>query len=189
LPPRLFKDIRLLAAKGQLLIIENDRRHNIHTLAGAKISASRTSTANASLSRITQARIGSNPTSAAPCTNTSREVGLRPCVQRISRLLLYGSSIGIFHRIEIFNNHNLATTSGFVTQIMYKNDRTSISASGLRYVSKEGGSPFQGMGALGDMLSCIKCGKHKLRTNGFVKRYFNAPMFFCLSCRPVQKAQ
>jgi hypothetical protein len=72
---------------------------------------------------------------------------------------------------------------------MSNNDTTHISASGLRYVSKESGSPFQGMGALGDTRSCIKCGKHKLRSKGVVKRYLNALMFFCFDCRPAQKTQ
>jgi hypothetical protein len=72
---------------------------------------------------------------------------------------------------------------------MYKSHTTNISASGLRYVSKESGSPFQGMGALGDTRSCIKCGKHKPRSKGVIKRYLNALMFFCFDCRPAQKAQ
>jgi hypothetical protein len=67
---------------------------------------------------------------------------------------------------------------------MYKNETTQIAPTGLRYVSKENGSPFQGMGSGGDTRSCIKCGKHKLRSKGVIKRYLNALMFFCFDCRP-----
>ncbi len=68
---------------------------------------------------------------------------------------------------------------------MYKTDSTLISSTGLRYLAKENGSPFQGMGSTGETISCIKCGKHKLRTRGTLKRYFNALLFFCFDCKPV----
>ncbi len=67
---------------------------------------------------------------------------------------------------------------------MYKYEDTLISPTGLRYTSKENGSPFQGMGGMGETMSCIKCGVHKLRKNGMIKRYLNSPMFFCCDCKP-----
>jgi hypothetical protein len=67
---------------------------------------------------------------------------------------------------------------------MYKNQETLISPSGLRYTSKEAGSPYQGGGDTGETLSCIKCGKHRLRRNGVFKRYLNSPLFFCFDCKP-----
>ena len=72
---------------------------------------------------------------------------------------------------------------------MYKNEHTSISSSGLRYTAKENGSPFEGVGGSGETLSCIKCGKHRLRRNGIFKRYLNSPMFFCFECKPIKPAQ
>lgn len=70
---------------------------------------------------------------------------------------------------------------------MYKYEETVISETGLRYTSKENGSPFQGMGGTGDTLSCIKCGKHRLRSKGTFKRYLHALLFFCFDCRPPVK--
>jgi hypothetical protein len=61
---------------------------------------------------------------------------------------------------------------------------TAISDSGLRYTSKEGGSPFQGMGGAGEMMSCIKCSNHRPRSKGSFKRYPTALMFFCHDCKP-----
>ncbi len=67
---------------------------------------------------------------------------------------------------------------------MYKFETTQISDTGLRYTAKENGSPFQGMGGSGEFRSCMQCGKHKLRSNGTLKRYLNSITFFCLECRP-----
>jgi hypothetical protein len=67
---------------------------------------------------------------------------------------------------------------------MYKQEETLISPSGLRYTSKINGSPFQGAGSTGETLSCIKCGKHRLKRNGVFKRYLNSPLFFCIDCKP-----
>lgn len=67
---------------------------------------------------------------------------------------------------------------------MYRTDSTQISPTGLRYTSKENGSPFQGMGGSGHTLSCIKCGQHKPRSNGSFRRYPTALMFFCIDCKP-----
>jgi len=61
---------------------------------------------------------------------------------------------------------------------------TQISPSGLRYTSKQNGSPFQGMSGAGETLSCIKCGQHKLRSKGIFKRYLTALMFICCDCKP-----
>jgi hypothetical protein len=66
---------------------------------------------------------------------------------------------------------------------------TKISDSGLRYLAKEKGAPFQSVGAPGETRSCIKCGKHKARSKGSIQRYLNALMFFCFDCRPVKKVQ
>ncbi|MEY4140579.1 MAG: hypothetical protein RLZZ371_2761 [Pseudomonadota bacterium] len=66
---------------------------------------------------------------------------------------------------------------------------TQISASGLRYLVKENGSPFKAIGAPGEIRSCIQCGKHKARSKGSIKRVLNALMFFCFDCRPVKKVQ
>lgn len=70
---------------------------------------------------------------------------------------------------------------------MYRNEETRISPTGLRYTSKENGSPFQGLGTSGETLSCIKCGHHRLRRNGVFKRFLNSPMFFCFDCKPAPK--
>lgn len=71
---------------------------------------------------------------------------------------------------------------------MYKYEETSVSPTGLRYTTKENGSPFQGMSGSGETLSCIRCGHHKLRSKGTFKRYPTALMFFCGDCKPPQKA-
>ncbi len=67
---------------------------------------------------------------------------------------------------------------------MYEADVTQISQSGLRYTSKVGGSPYQSIGGSGHTMSCIKCGHHKLRSNGSFRRYPTALMFFCFDCKP-----
>jgi hypothetical protein len=70
---------------------------------------------------------------------------------------------------------------------MYTNEETQVSPTGLRYTSKLNGSPFQGMGAGGETLSCIKCGHHKPRLKGAFKRYFHGLFFFCFDCKPLTK--
>jgi hypothetical protein len=72
---------------------------------------------------------------------------------------------------------------------MYKQEETLVSQNGLRYASKENGSPFRGMGETGETLSCIKCGRHRLRRNGVFKRYLNSLMFFCIDCKPAMVKQ
>ena len=64
---------------------------------------------------------------------------------------------------------------------MHNDFETLVTASGLRYTTKESGSPFVGMGSSGATLSCIKCGHHKLRTRGAFKRYPSGLMFFVLT--------
>ncbi len=44
-----------------------------------------------------------------------------------------------------------------------KNGKNEVSGSGLRYTSRENGSPFMGMGKVGETMSCMKCGLHKPR--------------------------
>jgi len=61
---------------------------------------------------------------------------------------------------------------------------TQIALNGLRYLSKENGSPFQGAGSTGETISCIKCGKHKLKNRGAIRRYLNSLFFFCFDCKP-----
>jgi hypothetical protein len=68
---------------------------------------------------------------------------------------------------------------------MYKFEETAVAPSGLRYTSKEGGSPFQGLGN-GETLSCIKCGHHKLRRNGSFRRCLTSLFFFCMDCKPTK---
>lgn len=69
---------------------------------------------------------------------------------------------------------------------MYKTETTEICNTGLRYKSKENGSPFVGMGGPGETRSCIQCGKHKMRSKGSIHRFLNALMFFCADCKPVK---
>jgi len=70
---------------------------------------------------------------------------------------------------------------------MYKFEETVVATTGLRYTSKENGSPFQGMGGSGETMSCIKCGLHKLRSKGSFKRFQHGLFFFCSDCRPTAK--
>jgi hypothetical protein len=58
---------------------------------------------------------------------------------------------------------------------------TLIANNGLRYTSKEGGSPFQDS-ANGGTISCYKCGKHKPRSLGIFKRLLGQRMFKCAEC-------
>ncbi|NDE04662.1 MAG: hypothetical protein EB003_08450 [Flavobacteriia bacterium] len=65
---------------------------------------------------------------------------------------------------------------------MNKDETTKISADGLRYKSKEGGSPF-GLSATVASMSCYKCGLHKARALGSFKRILNQSMFMCAECK------
>ena len=61
---------------------------------------------------------------------------------------------------------------------------TKIDSSGLRYKSKLNGSPFGPQGGMAGTMSCVKCGQHKPRKLGSMKRIAGTPMFFCGECRP-----
>jgi hypothetical protein len=67
---------------------------------------------------------------------------------------------------------------------MVKDDPTKIAKDGLRYKSKEGGSPYGPSGNLGTM-SCYKCGVHKPRALGAFKRLIGQNMFICKDCKPL----
>ena len=67
---------------------------------------------------------------------------------------------------------------------MTRQEKTEISNDGLRYKSKKGGSPFEGLGRTGDTMSCIKCGRHKPRSDGSFKRMLGSTMFICFDCKP-----
>lgn len=73
------------------------------------------------------------------------------------------------------------------TKSMSRPEKTEISTDGLRYKSKKGGSPFEGLGRTGDTMSCIKCGIHKPRNNGSFKRILGSSMFVCFDCSPPKK--
>ena len=65
---------------------------------------------------------------------------------------------------------------------MSRDETTKISGDGLRYKSKEGGSPFA-TSSTGASLSCYKCGLHKARALGTFKRVLNQNMFMCAECK------
>jgi len=65
---------------------------------------------------------------------------------------------------------------------MSRDETTKISGDGLRYKSKEGGSPF-GASATVASMSCYKCGLHKARALGTFKRILNQNMFMCAECK------
>jgi hypothetical protein len=67
---------------------------------------------------------------------------------------------------------------------MSKNHTTKISSSGLRYKSKELGSPFGESVGVATM-SCYKCGVHKSRAKGSFKKIIGQRMFICGECKPV----
>jgi hypothetical protein len=65
---------------------------------------------------------------------------------------------------------------------MSRDETTKISGDGLRYKSKEGGSPFGASASVASM-SCYKCGLHKARALGTFKRILNQNMFMCAECK------
>jgi hypothetical protein len=65
-----------------------------------------------------------------------------------------------------------------------KSGKTSVDESGLRFTSRENGSPFAGMGKMGETMSCIKCGMHKPRRQGSQQRFAGSLAFFCHDCKP-----
>ncbi|MEN9375941.1 MAG: hypothetical protein RL710_1098 [Pseudomonadota bacterium] len=72
---------------------------------------------------------------------------------------------------------------------MYDCEQNLIAENGLRYKAKVNGSPFRGTGGSGETMSCIKCGNHRLRSHGAIRRFLNSPMFFCFDCKPVKVAE
>ena len=64
---------------------------------------------------------------------------------------------------------------------MARDDTTRIAKDGLRYKSKEGGSPYAQSSSAGTM-SCYKCGLHKTRNLGAFKRLLGQSMFMCGDC-------
>jgi hypothetical protein len=69
---------------------------------------------------------------------------------------------------------------------MSREEVTKISKNGLRYKSKQGGSPFGGSANISTM-SCYKCGQHKQRALGSFKRLIGQSMFICAECAPTAK--
>jgi hypothetical protein len=68
---------------------------------------------------------------------------------------------------------------------MYKdNTITTIAKDGLRYKSKQGGSPFGTSSSVG-VMSCYKCGRHKARALGSFKKLLGQSMFVCGDCKPI----
>lgn len=72
---------------------------------------------------------------------------------------------------------------------MARDDTTQIRNDGLRYKSKKGGSPFGTGGRSIDTMSCIKCGRHKPRSDGSFKRMLGSTMFICFECKPASKTE
>jgi hypothetical protein len=58
---------------------------------------------------------------------------------------------------------------------------TKIAKDGLRYIVKEGGSPYQDS-SCGMTMSCYKCGLHKSRSSGSFKNLLGQRMFKCGDC-------
>ena len=70
---------------------------------------------------------------------------------------------------------------------MSNNQESQIATNGLRYKSKEGGSPFKDSANMSS-ISCYKCGVHKPRALGVFKMMINQRMFMCGDCMP-QKSE
>jgi hypothetical protein len=70
---------------------------------------------------------------------------------------------------------------------MSKNQESLIAADGLRYKTKEGGSPFKDSGSMAS-ISCYKCGLHKPRAMGTFKKLINQRMFMCGDCISAKSA-
>ena len=64
---------------------------------------------------------------------------------------------------------------------MPRDESTKIASDGLRYKSKEAGSPFSGSSSMGTM-SCYKCGMHKPRSLGSFRKLAGQNMFCCGEC-------
>jgi len=59
----------------------------------------------------------------------------------------------------------------------------AVDHGGLRYISKEGGSPFAAS-VTGSRMSCYKCGLHKALSLSSFGRLFNQIMFVRADCWP-----
>jgi len=64
---------------------------------------------------------------------------------------------------------------------MPRDESTKIASDGLRYKSKEAGSPFGGSSSMGTM-SCFKCGLQKPRSLGSFRKLAGQNMFCCGEC-------
>lgn len=69
---------------------------------------------------------------------------------------------------------------------MPREEVTKIATDGLRYKSKQGGSPF-GASSHMQTMSCFKCGQHKQRALGSFKRLLAQSMFYCAECSAPKK--
>jgi hypothetical protein len=74
-------------------------------------------------------------------------------------------------------------------QIMSRDLKTEIADSGLRYKSKESGSPFYAGYNSIDTMSCFQCGKHKSRRLGSFKKLIGRNQFLCGECHPNSSAK
>lgn len=65
-----------------------------------------------------------------------------------------------------------------------KTGKNAVAENGLRFTSRENGSPFAGMGKIGETMSCMMCGYHKPRSQGAQRRFAGSLAFFCFECKP-----
>jgi hypothetical protein len=71
---------------------------------------------------------------------------------------------------------------------MSNDQESQIATNGLRYKSKEGGSPFKDSANMSS-ISCYKCGLHKPRSLGVFKTMINQRMFMCGDCISAKSAE
>ena len=84
-------------------------------------------------------------------------------------------------RVKILNWFSLEILGNSYNALMPRDESTKIASDGLRYKSKEAGSPFSGSSSMGTM-SCYKCGVHKLRSLGSFRKLAGQNMFCCGEC-------
>jgi hypothetical protein len=99
---------------------------------------------------------------------------------------------GLLFFLEPSINHRKKTNVAFISaQVqnapMSNNQESQIATDGLRYKSKEGGSPFKDSANMSS-ISCYKCGVHKPRALGVFKMMINQRMFMCGDCMPPKSA-
>lgn len=73
---------------------------------------------------------------------------------------------------------------------MSKQDKTTqIVSDGLRYRSKQPGSPFSGAGSFSQgTMSCFYCGKHRLRSMMETRKFIGKSQVICSpSCKAVDE--